>query len=79
MDSKDIVKIIKIEKVFIKNTHHGFSYPRQDVLEITNRAGEVRIIDLLAERDITDIDYFKLIDDKKTTRRVVFQEYCDTI
>ena len=79
MNKKDIVKIVKIKNIMVKNIHNDFTYPRQDVLEITNRAGEVRIIDLLAERDITNIDYFELVGDKKTTRKVIFQEYCDTI
>ena len=74
MNDKDIIRITKVNNVRVENLHDGFLFPRQDVLEIENRGGDVRILSLTSERDITNIDYLKVRETDKTSRRDLFKE-----
>ena len=77
MSEKDILRITKINNVRIENTHNGFVFPEQNVLEIEDRQGNVRKLDLMADRDITDIDYFMIHESDRTTKKDLFIEYKD--
>ena len=77
MSDKDIVRITKVDNVRIKNLHDGYLFPLQSVLEIEIRGGATRIIDLIADRDITDIDYYEVCETTKTRRKDLFKEYID--
>ena len=75
MNEKDIIKITKIENIKIKNTHNDFEYPLQSILKVETREGGSRIIDLMADRDITDIDYLVVKETPKTKEKILFKEY----
>ena len=77
MSNKDIIRITKINNVQLENIHNGFVFPMQNVLEVENREGAIRILDLIADRDITDIEYFIVHETSKTTRKNLFIEYKD--
>ena len=77
MNDKDIIRITKLNNVQVENTHNGFMFPLQNVLEIENRIGEIRTIDLIAERDITNIDYLIVHKTPKTIEKELFKEYDD--
>jgi hypothetical protein len=75
MFDKDIVKIELIKGVRVQNTHNGFVFPKQNIMKIYFRGGEIRTLDLFSNRDITDIDYFKVINGITTKTKVLFKEY----
>jgi len=74
MNDKDIIRISKIDNIQVENTHNGFMFPVQNILEIEFRGGDVRILDLMADRDITDIDYLIVHETPKTKRKDLFKE-----
>ena len=47
----------------MQNLHNGFTFPRQNVMKVYFRDGSYRVLDLFSKLDITDIDYFKVIED----------------
>ena len=75
MNEKDIIRITKINNIQIENTHNGLFFPLQSILEIEFRGGATRILDLIAERDITDISYFVIHETPKTRKKDLFIEY----
>ena len=75
MNNKDIVKIIRISNVRIENTHNGYLFPSQNILRIEYRDKTYRILDLISQKDITDIDYFKVINTNKTKEKTLFEEF----
>lgn len=77
MNDKDIIRITKTSNVRVENTHNGFMFPAQNILEIEYRNGEVRVLDLMAERDITNIDYLLVHDTSNTKRKELFKENDD--
>lgn len=68
-----IISIIKIDNIQIRNTNNNYLYPMQSILEVDMDNGH-RIIDLIAEKDITDIDYFEIVTTNKTKKKVLFKE-----
>ena len=68
----NIIEIRKIKNIRIKNIHNNMIYPIQDILEITFENGKERIIDLMSKKDITDINYFKVIKTWRTKSRIIF-------
>ena len=77
MSENDIIRITKVNNIQIKNLHGDFLFPKENILEIENRKGDIRILSLVSERDITDIDYFAVCETSKTKRRDLFMEYSD--
>jgi len=77
MSDKDIIRITKVNNIQIENTHNGLLFPVQSILEVENRGGATRVLDLIAERDITDIDYFVVHETDKTKKKDLFIEYDD--
>lgn len=75
MNDKDIIRITLVRNVRVKNLHDGFLFPLQNIIEVEKRGGETRIIDLIADRDITDIDYYEICETKKTKRKDLFKEF----
>ena len=75
MCDKDLVKIELIKVVRVQNTHNGFVFPKQNIMKIYFRSGDIRTLDLFSGRDITDIDYFKIINGITTKTKVLFKEY----
>lgn len=72
----NIIEIARIKNVRIKNKHNDFIFPTQDILKVCFENGNNRIIDLICEKDITDIDYFEVIESDKTKTRVLFKDTC---
>jgi hypothetical protein len=77
MNDKDIIRITKVDNVRVENTHNGFMFPVQNILEIEYRDGGVRVLDLMAQRDISDISYLVVHDSPKTKRKDLFKENDD--
>lgn len=62
----NIIRITRKKNVRILNTHNDYLFPTQDILEIEFENKQTRIIDLFCGKDITEIDYFKVEESKKT-------------
>lgn len=73
----DIKKITKIKNVKIKNTHNDFMYPSQDILEIEFKNGSIKRLDLLSQKDMTDVDYFEVIETIMTKKDIIYEESDD--
>lgn len=74
--NKNIISIVQFDNVRIRNTHNDYLYPMQSILEIDSDDG-YRIIDLFSQKDITDIDYFKVETSNKTRKKVLYKERDD--
>ena len=72
MSNKDIVKISLIKNVCVRNTHNNIVFPKQDVLKIRFRNGEIRTLDLFSNKDMTEVDYFKIVETPKTKEKLIF-------
>ena len=70
----DIIRITKVNNIRIENAHNGFLFPEQNILEIEDREGNVHILDLMASKDITSIDYLVVHETNKTKRKDLFKE-----
>ena len=70
----NIVEIYIKKNVNIQNLHNEVIYPKQSILVVSYENGTERIIDLMSEKDITDIDYFKVIESDKTKKRILFND-----
>ena len=66
MLKNNIIRITRKRNVRILNIHNNILFPLQDVIEIEFDNRQKRIIDLMSEKDITDIDYFKVEESDKT-------------
>lgn len=70
----NIVEIYIKKNINIQNLHNEVIYPKQSILVVSYENGTERIIDLMSEKDITDIDYFKVIESDKTKKRILFND-----
>ena len=70
----NIVEIYIKKNINIQNLHNEVIYPKQSILIVSYENGTERIIDLMSEKDITDIDYFKVIESDKTKKRTLFKD-----
>lgn len=70
----NIVEIYIKKNINIQNLHNEIIYPKQSILVVAFENGEERIIDLMSEKDITNIDYFKVIESEKTKKRILFSD-----
>lgn len=69
----DIVEIILLENVKIKDKKTKKEYFNDTFLLITNRKGETRILDLISNIDITDIfKNFEIVFNKKSKQKPIF-------
>lgn len=67
---QEIVKIDIVRGARVQNLHNGFTFPRQNVMKVYFRDGSYRVLDLFSKLDITDIDYFKVIEDNVKVKNV---------
>ena len=74
MSKNDIIKIELVKNVCVENKNNNCIYPKQDILKIHFRNKKYRIIDLFSEVDITEIDYFRILETKKTKIKTLFKE-----
>lgn len=72
MNKEDIIKIELLRDARVQNMHNGFIFPKQYIMKIYYRNNSIRILDLFSKRDITNIDYFKVLEGTKT--KVIFEE-----
>lgn len=79
MSENDIIRIDFIKNINIQNLHNNFIYPKQSILKLYFRNKKYRIIDLLSEIDITEIDYFKILETKKTKIKTLFKEQTELL
>lgn len=71
--NKDIVNITLIEKARIVHKDTQKEYLNGTFLQITNRKGDTRILDLVAHADITEIfKNFEIQETKKTKIKPIF-------
>ena len=66
----EIVKIDIVRGARVQNLHNGFTFPRQNVMKVYFRDGSYRVLDLFSKLDITDIDYFRVIEDNVKVKNV---------
>ena len=66
----EIVKIDIVRGARVQNLHNGFTFPKQNVMKVYFRDGSYRVLDLFSKLDITDIDYFKVIEDNVKVKNV---------
>lgn len=71
----EIIKITKVKNVEIKNSHTGIRYDKQNILKVIYRSGKESIIDLDGEKDITNVDYMKIIYPKKYKEKIIFSDF----
>ena len=74
MSKSDIIAVEIVKNVRIRNLHNDFLFPKQDIMNVYFRDGKKRTLDLLSQRDFTDIDYFKVENTKSTKVNVLFFE-----
>lgn len=72
---ENIIKITKLKNVRIRNTHDDYLFPYQDVIIVEYANKKERTIDLIANKDITDIDYYKVVKTDRTKESIIFEEY----
>ena len=70
----NIIEIAIKKNINIINLHNGVIFPKQSILVVSYENKDTRIIDLMSEKDITDIDYFKVIETEKTKKRIIFED-----
>ena len=73
----NIIKISKIDNVNVENIHNGYLFPSQSIIEVEFEDGSKRTLDLIANRDITDIDYFLVKKSYKSNEKIIFQQNSD--
>ena len=66
----EIVKIDIVRGARVQNLHNGFTFPKQNVMKVYFRDGSYRVLDLFSKLDITDIDYFRVIEDNVKVKNV---------
>ena len=72
---KDIINIILLENVKLRDIKTKKEYFNDTFLLITNRKGETRTLDLKAHIDITDIfNNFEVVFNKKSKKKPIFIE-----
>ena len=68
-----ITKITEIKGLNILNKHTNIMYKNQIIWLIkTNKKSYV--LDMLANKDITDVDYLEIIETKKAKYKVLFKD-----
>ena len=72
---EEIIKISKIKNVNLQNIHTGYIYKTQNILKITYNTGKESIIDLDGEKDITNINYMKVIYPSKIKEKIIFSDF----
>lgn len=77
MSENDIIKIELVKNVRIENLHNDFLFPRQNIINVYFRNGNKRSLDLVSGRDFTEIEYFKVVENITTKRKVLFEEFDD--
>lgn len=70
----NIIEIAIKKNVNIVNLHNEVIYPKQSILVVSFENGTERIIDLMSEKDITEIDYFKVVESDKVKKRLLFKD-----
>ena len=72
--NNDIIKVELVKGIRVHNTHNNFVFPKQNIMKVYFRNNETKTLDLFSEKDITNIDYFKILEDKKTKTKILFEE-----
>lgn len=72
---EEIQKIVKVKNVNLENVHTGCVYKTQDILKVIYKDGKESIIDLDGEKDITNINYMKVIYPSKIKEKIIFSDF----
>lgn len=73
IDKKDIISIVLIENAAIKDKKTNIEYFNGTFLKITNRKGQIRMLDIQQNVDITNmLKRLEIVYSKKTTENVLF-------
>lgn len=68
-----ITKITEIKGLNILNKHTNIMYKNQ-IIWIIKTDKKVYALDMLANKDITDVDYLETIETKKTKYKILFED-----
>lgn len=72
-DKNDIMEIILVENAKIMCKEDNKEYSNSHFLKITNRKGDTRVLDLVANIDITNVfDKLEILYSKKTKEKPIF-------
>ena len=80
-DFMNIVKIEYVKNVRIMNLHNDMVFPLQNILKIHFEDGSFRVIDLFSEKDMTNIDYYKVLETPRTKYKTLMEDesYYDSL
>ena len=71
---KKIIKITEIKGLDMLNKHNNCIFKNQKVWIIKLENNKQYLLDMKANRDITNVDYISLIETKKTRYNVLFED-----
>lgn len=71
---KNIVKMTLISNAVIRNIHSNNTFKFNNVMIIEYLDNSKRVLDLVSNRDMTDVDYLKVEKGKLTTEKVLFYD-----
>jgi hypothetical protein len=74
MNDKDIIKISHVKNVRVRNIHNNVLFPNQNILKVYFRNGEIRTLDLFSNKDMTEVDYFKIVETPRTKEKLIFND-----
>jgi hypothetical protein len=72
--NNNIVKMTLQKDMTVVNLHNNSKFRNNDILKIEYANGEVRYLDLLSNRDMTDVDYFKIEKGLLSREKVIFYD-----
>ena len=75
-DEKQIMSVVKITNMELIDSHKpDLKGPLRDVIFITLANGEIKRLDLFAESDVTNIDYWDYKKTKKSKEITLFKHW----
>lgn len=69
-----IIKIEEFKNAIIINKHNNTAFDNQLLWYIHDDKGNKYILDMKANKDITNADYFDIIKTKKTKSKIIFED-----
>ena len=74
----ELIKEVILEQgVNVKNLHDGTIYPTQNIIKVVFKNGDCNILDLFSKADITNIDYFEVLENDNTKKKILFRSTDD--
>lgn len=70
----EIIKIELVKNVNVKNILDDYVYPLQNIIKVYFKNGESRTIDLVCNKDITNVNKLVVVYNDFTKIKVLFEE-----